>query len=185
LRYGGRTIAVMAGGLDGIYPKQNAKLADEIIERDGALISEQPFGVPPAPRNLVQRDRLQSGLSVATFVMQTDIKGGSMHTVRFTLMQGRLLFAPVPQGRHAEEPKSRGIVALTQMAANRFADTVQAEGDFRRLLSSTFGSRPVAIPLASREDYASMLDRLEQRLVSGPDLHERRSIREHAQPSMI
>lgn len=52
-------------------------MADEILEKDGMLVSEQPFGVPPSPRNLVQRDRLQSGLSIATFVMQTDIKGGS------------------------------------------------------------------------------------------------------------
>jgi len=164
LRHGGRTIAVMAGGLEGIYPKQNARLADEILERNGALISEQPFGVPPSPRNLVQRDRLQSGLSVATFVMQTDIKGGSMHTVRFTLQQGRQLFAPVPYGRHADEPKSQGILAMTQLPAQRFADAVQAEGDYRRTLVEQHRDRPVAVPLASKEDYASMLELLEASL---------------------
>ncbi|GAC1045283.1 DNA-processing protein DprA [Rhizobium sp. No.120] len=167
LRHGGRTIAVMAGGLDGIYPKQNSKLADEILEKDGALVSEQAFGVPPSPRNLVQRDRLQSGLSIATFVMQTDIKGGSMHTVRFTIQQNRLLFAPVPQGRHAAEPKSQGILAMTQLPAPRFADAARAEGDYRRILFERYRNGPVAVPLASKEDYISMLELLETRLVGG------------------
>lgn len=167
LRHGGQTVAVMAGGLEGIYPKQNTKLAEEVLERGGALVSEQPFGVPPSPRNLVQRDRLQSGLSIATFVMQTDIKGGSMHTVRFTVQQDRLLFAPVPQGRHAAEPKSQGILAMTQLSAIRFADAARAEGDYRRILLERYNNRPVAVPLASREDYASMLELLESRLGDG------------------
>jgi DNA processing protein len=168
LKYGGRTVAVMAGGLDGIYPKQNTQLAENILANDGALISEQSFGIPPSPRNLVQRDRLQSGLSIATFVMQTDIKGGSMHTVRFTVQQGRLLFAPVPQGRHAQEPKSQGILAMTQLQASRFAELARAEGDYRRVLVERFGSDPVGIPLASKEDYASMLEHLETRVKTEP-----------------
>lgn len=184
LRHRGRTIAVMAGGLDGIYPRQNAKLADEILERDGMLVSEQPFGVPPSPRNLVQRDRLQSGLSIATFVMQTDIKGGSMHTVRFTIQQDRLLFAPVPQGRHAAEPKSQGILGMTQLPAMRFADAVRAEGDYRRILLERFRDKPVAVPLASREDYASMLELLETRL-SGVEQLELQPASASTQMSML
>jgi DNA processing protein len=152
LKYQGRTVAVMAGGLE------------DILANDGSLISEQSFGIPPSPRNLVQRDRLQSGLSVATFVMQTDIKGGSMHTVRFTIQQGRLLFVPVPQGRHAQEPKSQGILAMTQLPASRFAELARAEGDYKRVLLERFRSDPVGIPLASKEDYASMLERLETRM---------------------
>ena len=175
----------MAGGLDGIYPKQNAKLAEDILDKDGALVSEQSFGVPPSPRNLVQSDRLQSGLSIATFVMQTDIKGGSMHTVRFTIQQGRLLFAPVPKGRHAEEPKSQGILAITQMPATQFADAARAEGDYRRILLERFRSEPVGIPLASREDYASMLDRLETRLNAVPEVPPSNAPTQAAQLSML
>jgi DNA processing protein len=98
--------------------------------------------------------------------MQTDIKGGSMHTVRFTIQQGRLLLAPVPQGRHALEPKSQGILAMTQMAGPSFANAVRAEGDYRRILLDRYRTQPVAIALASKEDYASMLDRLEARLIA-------------------
>jgi len=185
LKHKGRTVAVMAGGLDGIYPKQNTKLAEDILANDGALVSEQLFGVPPSPRNLVQRDRLQSGLSIATFVMQTDIKGGSMHTVRFTIQQGRLLFVPVPQGRHAGEPKSQGILAMTQMPAARFADAACAEGEYRRILLECFRSEPVGIPLASREDYASMLDRLEARLHTEPEVRPSTASARPAQLSML
>lgn len=164
----GRTLAVMAGGLDSIYPKQNADLADEILANDGALVSEQGFGIPAAPRNLVQRDRLQSGLSVGTFVMQTDVKGGSMHTVRYTLLQGRALFAPVPQGRHAEEPKSRGILALTQMTGRQLSELLEAQSEYKRLLETTYRDRCVAHPLASREQYALMLSTLEKQLQGAP-----------------
>jgi len=163
----GRTVAVLAGGLDSIYPKENRQLAEDILANDGALVSEQPFGTPAIPRNLIQRDRLQSGLSVATFVMQTDLKGGSMHTVRYTLQQERLLFAPLPQGRHADEPKSRGILALTQLTGSRLSALLEAEGDYKRLLDSKFRDQPVACPLASREQYVSMLEMLERQIGRG------------------
>lgn len=162
LRYGGRTIAIMAGGLDGVYPKRNAGLAQQIIERDGALISEQPLGTPPAPFNLVQRDRLQSGLAAGTFVVQTDVKGGSMHTVRFTLMQGRRLIAPIPTGRHAAEPKSQGILAITSMSGPKFAEAVKATGDYAKLLNGTFHDRAPALGVAGSQDYEKMLNELQK-----------------------
>lgn len=164
LRFGGCTVAVMGGGLDSIYPKKNAGLADQIIEAGGALVSEQPFGVPPSPHNLVSRDRLQSGLSVGTFVMQTDIRGGSMHTVRFTLEQQRLLFAPVPTGRHALEEKSQGILALTKQPAIKFAETIAAQGEYRRLLMYGLGQKSAAEPIAGREDYDRVIQLLVNRL---------------------
>src|SRR3546814_1699719 len=96
-------------------------------------------------------DVCSSDLSVATIVMQTDIKGGSMHTVRFTLEQGRLLIAPVPQGRHAEEPKSQGILALTQMAGSEFAQVFGANVEYERLINKNFYSRPLATGIRGRE----------------------------------
>lgn len=181
LERGGRTIAVMGGGLDQTYPKQNARLADQIIEGNGALISEQPFGTPAIPRNLVQRDRLQSGLSFGTFVMQTDIKGGSMHTVRFTLEQGRLLFAPVPKGKHALEAKSQGIIALTQLPGCKLAEILQAEGAYASLLRSKFYSRPVAVPLSGKEDYASITSILNDQFLAS----QNRVSYMNTQPSFI
>lgn len=163
---GAYTVAVLANGLDKVYPSENRELAGEIVERGGALISEQPFGAPATPPNLVQRDRLQSGMSIATVVMQTDLKGGSMHTVRFTLSQGRLLVAPVPRGRHAEEEKSRGILALTEHTGASLADMLKASGDYREILVRRFANIAPAFPIRSRRDYPDFLEALSQRLAS-------------------
>lgn len=109
-----------------------------------------------------------------------------MHTVRFTIQQNRLLFAPVPQGRHAIESKSQGILAMTQLPATQFADAARAEGDYRRILVDRYRNRPVAVPLASREDYAFMLDFLETRISSvGEDAPPARPTAAPAQMSML
>lgn len=96
-----RTVAVLANGLDTVYPKANAALAGEIIENGGALISEIPIGQRVTSFNLVARDRLQSGLSLATILIQSSVDGGSMHTARFTLEQSRTLvaFRPLTQSQ--------------------------------------------------------------------------------------
>lgn len=163
----GHTVAVLANGLDSVYPKQNAALAARILDNGGAWLSEQPFGTPAIGRNLVHRDRLQSGMSITTIVMQTDVVGGSMHTVRYTLMQGRLLVAPVPPGAHAEEPKSRGIVALTQKTGADLSRLVEAQGAYAELLTQRYARRPVAIPLAGRDEYGQFLNLLESMLAEG------------------
>lgn len=90
---GGCTVAVLAHGLDSVYPKRNSELADRIASSSGALVSEHPPGTPPRRRYFVARNRLQSGLSDAVIVVETDVKGGAMHTTRFCLEQGRFLAA--------------------------------------------------------------------------------------------
>ncbi|HVX90619.1 MAG TPA: DNA-processing protein DprA [Candidatus Paceibacterota bacterium] len=155
------TVAVLANGLETVYPKKNSHLAQEILESGGALISEQPFGAPAIPRNLVQRDRIQSGMSAGTVVMQTDIVGGSMHTVRFTLRQHRLLFAPVPGGEHAKEPKSQGTLALATVDGRELSKKLRADGDYLAMLTTVFARRPVAHGLASRDDYQKLLELLD------------------------
>ena len=130
---GGYTVAVLANGLDSIYPSENRELAQSILEGGGALVSEQPPGSRAFAQNLIQRDRLQSGMSLATFVFQTDVVGGTMHTVRFTLTQGRLLFAPVPPSKYAIEEKSRGIRAIVEKNGLELADILKAERSIPRI----------------------------------------------------
>jgi DNA processing protein len=163
----GHTVAVLANGLDSVYPRKNAALAERILDSGGAWLSEQPFGTPAIARHLIHRDRLQSGMSVATIVMQTDIVGGSMHTVRYTLLQGRLLVAPVPQGAHIDEPKSRGIVALAKKTGADLARALEAQGAFADLLVREFADRPVAMPLVGRDEYAKLLTVLESLMTDG------------------
>lgn len=85
------TIAVMAGGLHSIYPKENKVLSEQILETGGLLVSELPFGENPNKNTFVQRDRLQSGLSYATAIIQTGLKSGTLHTAKFTIEQNRIL----------------------------------------------------------------------------------------------
>jgi DNA processing protein len=157
LKKSGHTVAVLANGLDSIYPASNRELAERIVDAGGALVSEQPFGTEAIPRTLVQRDRLQSGMSAGTIVMQTDLVGGTMHTVRFTLLQRRLLVVPRPHGAHVDEPKSRGLVALADRSGNELAAQLGASGEYGALLKEQFAHRPAALAVHGREDYEKVL----------------------------
>lgn len=94
LSVGGKTTAFLANGLnhDAIYPSDNQELAEEIVEKGGLLLSEYPIGQGVNRYNLVARDRLQAGLANATLVVQTGLKGGTMHAARTTFEMGKPLF---------------------------------------------------------------------------------------------
>ena len=94
LKVGGKTTAILANGLDhnSIYPPENQDLAEEIVENGGLLISEYRIGTPVNRYSLVARDRLQSGLSLATLVVQTGEHGGTMHAATATLQSNKPLY---------------------------------------------------------------------------------------------
>lgn len=92
LRGEGATIAVLAHGLDKIYPPRNQKLAGEIAEC-GLLVSEFAFGEPPRREHFPQRNRLISGLSLAVWVVEAAQRSGSLITARYAMEQGRDVFA--------------------------------------------------------------------------------------------
>lgn len=89
-----KTFALLAHGLDRLYPKENHELSRKILDAKGALISESPIGTDVNAGRLISRDRLQSGLAVATFIVETQANGGAMHAGRATLSQGRSLWLP-------------------------------------------------------------------------------------------
>jgi DNA processing protein len=86
------TVAVLAGGIDQIYPPQNIPLARRILER-GAIVSEMPLGWVARARDFPRRNRLVSGLSLGTVVVEAARRSGSLITARFANEQGRLVFA--------------------------------------------------------------------------------------------
>ena len=86
------TVGVLAGGLDRPYPPENLTLIEQIVER-GAVLSEMPFGYEPRGRDFPRRNRIVSGLSLATVVVEAARRSGSLITARFAQEQGREVFA--------------------------------------------------------------------------------------------
>jgi DNA processing protein len=156
LAAGGRTVAILGNGLDRVYPRENTQLANEIVANGGALLSELPFGAPPIARNLIQRDRLQSGMSGAVVIAQTGIKGGTLHTARFATEQRRRIFCPEP---HSENGKSEGLRVLLEQPANQLHNLLPAWRNAQRLTAS-LGDRPLAQPVRN-DKIETFLDEVE------------------------
>ena len=119
LLVGGNTTAILVD-VENIFPENNKYLAQEILNNNGLLVAENPPNTIPAGHLFVSRDRLQSGLSLAVFPIETDTKGGTMHTVRFAEEQNRLLFVPDLKKDDQYDityDKARGILEL--MNSNR------------------------------------------------------------------
>lgn len=117
---GGRTIAVLACGLDIVYPPEHARLATEIAER-GALVSDYPLGTQPRGDYFPRRNRIMSGMSLGVLAIEGDLKSGAMITTRLALEQNREVFA-VPGSVFS--PQSRGTNALIKEGA-KLVQTVE------------------------------------------------------------
>lgn len=97
----GKTIAVLGNGLNEIYPRQNSNLAEKILELDGMIISEYAPDQPAFPSNFLARNRIVSGLCLATIVVEAPERSGSLVTARLALEQNREVFvAPGPANHY-------------------------------------------------------------------------------------
>ena len=117
LAVGGKTIAVLAGGLDSIYPSQNKGLADKIVESGGLLISEYRPTIKPVQYAFIERNRIVSGLGLGTLIIEAGKTSGTMATARHALEQGRELFV-VPGNIYS--PESEGTNNLIDEMPDTF-----------------------------------------------------------------
>ena len=135
------TIAVVAHGLNMIYPAAHRNLAKEIVKSGGAILSEYPFGVKPFKPNFLARNRIVAGISDVTVVVESNIKGGAMSTANYAFMYNRDVMA-LP-GRAIDELSSGCNLLIRKNKAH----LIECAAD----LIETTGWKPLNLPVSSQQ----------------------------------
>lgn len=128
LAAGGTTVAVLAGGLDQVYPTSNTKLAQDMVEQGGALVSEFPPGTAPLKQNFPVRNRIIAGLTRGTIVVEAAPGSGALLTARYALEANREVFA-IPGSIFNEQSQGTNeLIAAGAHLVSKSSDVLDAFG---------------------------------------------------------
>ncbi|MBA3516546.1 MAG: DNA-protecting protein DprA, partial [Rhizobiales bacterium] len=150
------TIAVFAGGLDNIYPPENAALFDRIIGSEGCGVSEMRFGWAPRARDFPRRNRIIAGMSLATVVVEAAERSGSLITARLALEQNREVLAvpgspldPRATGSNNLLKQGARIVTESRDIVEAIAPMLEEPPEVRGALSAPVSDVPISEPAES------------------------------------
>src|SRR5258705_1365156 len=155
LEASGRTVAVLGTGIDEVYPRDHKRLATEVLDRGGALVSQFPLGTPPVSENFPYRNRIISGLSLGVVVVEAAENSGSLITARLAIEQNREVFA-VPGNI-----TSRNSFGTNYLIKGAGAKLVQQWQDIATELPPQIAARLLPPPFGERKKEKSLADRLE------------------------
>jgi len=169
------TVAFLGHGIDQVYPPANRQLAERIAASNGAVCTEFPLGTPPRRENFPQRNRLISGLSMGTLVVEAASRSGSLISARLAAEQGREIFA-IPGSIH--NPLSRGCHKLIRQGAKlvESADDIISElGPLVRHMAQIPDPQKPSDPGTAKgdADYEMLLDAMAFDPVSADELSNR------------
>ena len=132
----GKTIAVLAHGLDIIYPKKNPLLAERILKSGGILMSEYPVGIGVDKYRLINRNRLIVGMSKTVIIFECDVNSGTMHNVEYAIKQRKKIFCPI-----IENITSKMQTGTKKLLDEKIAIGIKDGRDIEGILASVGSSK--------------------------------------------
>lgn len=129
VKVSGPTIAVLASGVDNFTPKTNSQLANDILNNNGLIVSEQPPGTPARRQNFVPRNRIQVGLSYASVIVECSERSGTMSHAKFCNEERHKLFTIIPN----DETLTMNLSGAKHLCSTMGAQIISSKHDYERL----------------------------------------------------